>query len=554
LTSEPILQFQSPETWAPSLHFPASDGQNLNISRLAAPGIFHQNPATPYLDTNDETEFASQDRSFHEVISHGTELEITNLLSSGISVSTRDSLNNSPLHTAILRGNIAIVKSLLNYGADVDAVGFKRKTPLHLATVSKGLVQLLLKHQPSLSLQDDEGNTILHYMLLINGWWEDLDVKATIKKILSSGVDINVTNKSGESPLHRVVANIIPASSEYMDILSEFLNYKPDVTSPMRNGFALLALFLANSDILSEKNCCYSYIITEYAHKGFRCLEQFLTAGADPNIMFSSMPLVNYCLEKGTFRGEDPSAGFLMLLLQKADIDFAGSGGNYPLHLALARRNDRWGPFFPTYAVTAALIARKANVNQTNAAGASPLEIWLENRGSHQYDLTKVALLLVKAGAAPTVLTSTGNNLLELLIYRSESDRTCLHKAFLEADINFHQDNSNITAFPDWVEVWHSTWKQPLWHLSKARLTELEEIESRPETKGFIETAFSVVAEHLLERHRSRLKLWQKGDLEKESVKENYEEYCAILRDCRKQRGEVDASWYTYLLDLMDFK
>lgn len=58
-----------------------------------------------------------------------------------------------------------MAKSLLKYGADVDATGFKGKSPLHLSVVSKNLVQLLLKHQPNLSLQDDEGNLILHYLL-----------------------------------------------------------------------------------------------------------------------------------------------------------------------------------------------------------------------------------------------------------------------------------------------------------------------------------------------------------------------------------------------------
>jgi ankyrin repeat protein len=83
----------------------------------------------------------------------------------------------------------------LDYGANVNAIGFKGKTPLHLAVASKGMVQLLLKHQPTLSLQDDEGNTILHYTLLIKGWWYDLDVRATMKKLLSAGVDVNIPNK-----------------------------------------------------------------------------------------------------------------------------------------------------------------------------------------------------------------------------------------------------------------------------------------------------------------------------------------------------------------------
>ncbi len=64
---------------------------------------------------------------------------------------------------------------------------------------------------------------------------------------------------------------------------------------------------------------------------------------------------------------------------------------------------------------------------------------------------------------------------------------------------------------------------------------------------------FVVIAEHLLKRHRSRLELVLEKTLEKESAVEDYEEYCAILRDCRERKADIDASFYTFLLDIMDF-
>lgn len=418
--------------------------------------------------------------------------------------------------------------------------------------MSKGLIQLLLKHHPKLSLQDDEGNSILHYLLHMNAWWEDLDIRAIIKKILSSGADINMTNNSGETPLHRLVTNLIPTSERYLDIVSEFLKYKPNVTSPMRNGLSILAVFLDNSDILSKDNRCAG----SQVDAGFRCLEQFLDAGVDPNIMCHSKPLLDYCLENGIIREHGPSEKFIKLLLQKADIGFARPHGN-PLHLALARRNvyTPWtsGWTFPSYAITAALIALKVNVNQTNAAGASPLEFWLDNNECRSSDRMKVALLLVKAGAVTTILTSTGRSLFDYLPSGSRSDRICLAKAFLEADINSQQDDVDISASLEWAGIWRSTWKQPFWHLAKAGLTELGQIYPRPKIKEFHECAFAIIAEHLLERHRSQLELWRTGDVSKESVKEDYEEYCAILRDCRERQAEVRASWYTYLLDLLDY-
>jgi hypothetical protein len=103
------------------------------------------------------------------------------------------------------------------------------------------------------------------------------------------------------------------------------------------------------------------------------------------------------------------------------------------------------------------------------------------------------------------------------------------------------------------VEAWRSAWRQSLWSIAKANLTQLHDLDFRPKIKDFMECAFVVIAERRLKIHRSRLELWLEKKLEKESALEDYEEYCAILRDCRERRAEIDASFYTFLLDIMDF-
>jgi hypothetical protein len=68
-----------------------------------------------------------------------------------------------------------------------------------------------------------------------------------------------------------------------------------------------------------------------------------------------------------------------------------------------------------------------------------------------------------------------------------------------------------------------------------------------------MECAFRVIAEHQLELHKACLKRWQENLVGKEAVTKDYEDYCAILRDCRDRGIEIDISWYNFLLDLMDF-
>jgi ankyrin repeat protein len=543
LTSEPILHFQQHQTWPPGLHLSADNSQHISSSNLAESRTLRENLVPPYLDPDGGLDFAAN-QSLHDVISHGTEEEITNLLSSGISVNIRDTLNNSPLHTAISRGDIGIVKSLLNYGANVDDIGFKGKTALHLAVGSIKMVKLLLKHQPSLQIQDEEGNTVLHYMLLIKDWWEDCEATTTMKTMLSYGVDVNITNKIGESPLHRLVADVTSSPNyRYLDMVLEFLHHEPDVRSPMRNGLNLFALFLDNSDILSR---------TELLEVGFRCMEKFLMAGADSNIVHRSSPLLHYYLENGNIFEGGPWKPFLSLLLQTAKLEEVEPHGDYPLHVILSRYPYWNGKKRAISAITASLIAQNANVNQKNRAGAAPLETLLSRTG-HRPDTLEVTLLLIKAGAATTTFTSTGNTLFDLAAQQPEYHRTSLIKSLLEGDISSPLDDTDIAARPEWVGVWRRALKQRLWRLSKLSFVELEQFPSLPKNTKFGECAFVVIAEHHLKRHMAMLKIWQGGDYRKESVKEDYEEYCAILRDCRERNAEIDPSWYKSLLDLMDF-
>lgn len=510
---------------------------------------FHDDFNAPYIPPNKDVYLPSGQELF-KIISEGTEQELLEHLSFGASVNGRDNVNNSPLHAAIIRGNIGMAKALLKYGADVDAIGFNGKSPLHLSVISKRMVQLLLKHQPNLSLQDDEGNSILHYLLRLPNWWSDLDIQTAIKSVLFAGVNINILNRASESPLHRIIAEAIPASTGYMEVVFEFLNCKPDVTTPMRNGQSLLGVFLENTSILQKDTARWG--ASEWVNAGFRCLEQFLVAGANPNITFHSQPLLHYSLKSSKiWEGRE---SFFMLLIEEADLEVPGPDGNFPLHIAFSRRQRRWDrdSFFPYCKVTSALIARQVDVNKPNRAGAPPLEIWLTG-DRPQPALNKVVTLLVDAGASSTITTTAGETLFDLFTSQPRECRVFLTRTLLAADIKAPQPENGTVAGSEWVELWRSAWKPSLWSIAKASLTKLDQLDSRPKSKHFMECAFLVIAERLLERHRSRLRLVLEKSLERGNAMEDYEEYCAILRDCRERNADIDVTFYTFLLDIMDF-
>ena len=104
-----------------------------------------------------------------------------------------------------------------------------------------------------------------------------------------------------------------------MEMVLEFLNCKPDVTTAMRNGQALLEVFLENTNILQKDR--FRWNIPEWLSVGFRCLEQFLVVGANPNVTFHSQPFLHCCLESSSIvRKVTASRSFVLHLLEKADL------------------------------------------------------------------------------------------------------------------------------------------------------------------------------------------------------------------------------------------
>jgi ankyrin repeat protein len=545
---------QSANPWTAPLNFSGTLSHDYGSSNIAVNGGFHGDSAAEYAEITQHVEHISR-QSLFDAISGGDAGKVTRLFSTGASVHVRDGVNNTPLHAAILKGNTLIVKSLLEYGADFDAIGFKGKTPLHLAIASKPLVQLLLKHSPKLLVQDDEGNTALHYLLNTKNWRENDDAVATVKSILSSGSDINIKNKLGDSPLHRVVSDAIPNNYRYMELASLFLDYTPDVTSPMRNGQTLLSLFLNKSEILVFPGEATYFVSHLWRRKGYECLEKFLVAGADPDTIIRSKPLIIEYLSSGVFEENHQSEKTLLQLIQRANIDVVGPAGNDPFHLTLTRaKNHRAKPWvLDVFATIDTLISRNASPNQANDEGATPLEIWLRKGHEKPSKIVKVALLLIEAVADTMIQTSTGGTLFDMLSWLPNGDQNLLTRALLKRGATAQEHATGAPARSEWAELWRAAWKPTDWQVAKARVTELQSLPSRPKSAGFMECAVSVLVEHRLEFHKACLKRWQESLIAKEAVIKDYEDYCAILRYCRERGIDIDISWYSFLLDLMDF-
>ena len=73
----------------------------------------------------------------HKIARKGNEHELLGLLRQGADVTARDAEGRTPLHLAVMRGHMAIIKGLLEHGG--PAVLLSRDilncTPVHLAAV-----------------------------------------------------------------------------------------------------------------------------------------------------------------------------------------------------------------------------------------------------------------------------------------------------------------------------------------------------------------------------------------------------------------------------------
>jgi len=118
------------------------------------------------------------------------------------SPSKEDENEEALLHRLIGRGeDTDVVRMYLDFlrkeGHRLDSRNQEDLTPLHIAVKKKHvpLVRLLLEYGVDVNVQDDQGNTPLH-LAFENGFFYMVFV------LLEYGADVNLTNKAGDTSLH----------------------------------------------------------------------------------------------------------------------------------------------------------------------------------------------------------------------------------------------------------------------------------------------------------------------------------------------------------------
>ncbi|CAF1097038.1 unnamed protein product [Didymodactylos carnosus] len=107
------------------------------------------------------TDFDRDNRALFEAVNNQEYDKVLDLLQKGIDPCIADEHQRTPIHIASTKKNSAIVKILIDFGADIDAQDSLSNTPLHLACVTGRLdvASILLKSGANVFALDNSGIT-----------------------------------------------------------------------------------------------------------------------------------------------------------------------------------------------------------------------------------------------------------------------------------------------------------------------------------------------------------------------------------------------------------
>jgi cytohesin len=202
-----------------------------------------------------------------------------------------DRYSRTPLHNAIIDGDMRVVRQLLNAGANIHAVDGSRRTPLHWAadTGNGAIIQLLIARGAQVDAKDWRGNIPLR--LAVTGPKPAGSLDA-VKILITAGSDVNATAKDyagddGRSILHDA------ARKGNAKIITELIRAGAKVNARDNNGEtplywalgenqtqAALALVNAGAELNIVNNTGYHPIEEAIAHLNVEMVTALVDAGA----------------------------------------------------------------------------------------------------------------------------------------------------------------------------------------------------------------------------------------------------------------------------------
>jgi ankyrin repeat protein len=239
-------------------------------------------------------------------------------------INAQDQTGSTPLHHAAGFGSIAVMKVLLDHGADANAKNRRASTPLHWAIPSDTKVRLLLEHGATINAKQVDGRTPLYNAASAAAG------DSIVKLLLEKGADPNLATANGQTPL------MTAAGRGDVVAMRLLIAKKADVNA--RNGAGATALLGA----AASRNSQAVRLLLELGadpnavtKKNESALANAATAGVEESVklLLDRGAMVNIQDDRGyspllyAAASEAAPAGIVKMLLAKgADTKYMGDG------------------------------------------------------------------------------------------------------------------------------------------------------------------------------------------------------------------------------------
>ena len=294
----------------------------------------------------------------------------------GIDVNAASTLPASPLYTAVKRGDLEIIKLLVEAGADLTLRGdVHENTMLMTAAYSNSseIIKYFIEKGLEVNLKNKLGWTALH--IAASNLTDFMGNLENVKTLVLAGADIDVGSNDGSTPLMYAVL-----SNDNTDVVEYLLEQGADVNAV--NSYGSTALFIAASKgklEMARTLVMAGVDIHAVDHKHQNAL---MMAS-----IFGKNDVVQYLLERG------------------ADINSEDVDGLSPLHFAAGNNGN--------LETTKTLLKHGANIEGTTNTGATPIMSAILSSKTEiiQYLIDEGAEVNVDGEAYPLAFAIAKNNL-----------------------------------------------------------------------------------------------------------------------------------------------
>lgn len=375
---------------------------------------------------------------------------VSKLLEKGVAVNSRELLTRwSPLHCAAGNSHFAVVRLLLDRGADVNAIG-SFGTPLHnagdaemvrellaagadpMVSAGKGLTPLhtysrdghtenvvvLLDAGVNVDMLDEGGNTPL-CQAAASGCTD------TVRILLERGADVNVQTTEGQTPLDLVMAlgNMHPETIELLK---------------MAGGEGRLAELAEQEQERKTREECAPKLIGSIKACDVQKVRQLLDEGYDANLDDGDLTALHWTLAAGCKKKDQIDVARL-LISSGADVNSRTKTGQTP-----AAREKRWRTWehFGTVATDLSFLLL-GDPSTEVGLGFTPLDF------AAMHDDSEIARLLIEAGADVNAAGEDAETALHLsVLFAAEETAQLLLNAGV--DVNTRTRDKGLTPL-DWA-------------------------------------------------------------------------------------------------------